>query len=56
MADPATHPAFLAADLAAAFASTTTGHAFSSGVLEVLVHDDPDPFQDFSEGILFYNG
>jgi len=32
MTDPAAHPAFLAADLAAAFTSATTGHAFSSGL------------------------
>ena len=29
--DPAAHPAFLAADLAAAFPSALTGHTFSSG-------------------------
>jgi len=32
MTDPAAHPAFLAADFAAAFTSATTGHAFSSGL------------------------
>jgi hypothetical protein len=32
MTDPASHPAFLAADFAAAFTSATTGHAFSSGL------------------------
>src|SRR5271157_4174613 len=32
MTDPAAHPAFLAADLATAFTSATTGHAFSSGL------------------------
>jgi hypothetical protein len=32
MTDPTAHPAFLAADFAAAFTSTTTGHAFSSGL------------------------
>jgi hypothetical protein len=34
VSDSATHPAFLAADLAAALASATTGHAFSSGFSE----------------------
>jgi hypothetical protein len=32
MTDPTAHPAFLAADFAAAFTSATTGHAFSSGL------------------------
>jgi hypothetical protein len=37
MADPATHPALFSADFAATFTSTTTGHAFSSGLSETLV-------------------
>jgi hypothetical protein len=49
MADPAPHPALLAADLAAAFTSATTGHAFSSGSMNRLGHDDPKRLLDYSE-------
>src|SRR5271157_3227267 len=56
MTDPTAHPAFLAADFAAAFTSATTGHSFSSGLSNRLRARRSHDVQRFSlEQTIIYN-